>query len=149
MANVNKVILLGNITQDIYLRQTNSGSKVCDFSIAVNRSWKDQHGNKKKETTFIDVKFWGRNAEIASEYLSKGSPVYIEGRLQSESWQDKKTGQNRSKLLVQGESLQLISTKNNNGSNHPAKTSMNTFNTMEEAQAAVDAAAAGKNINDY
>jgi len=108
MANLNRVLLIGNLTRDPELRYTPKGSAVCDLGIAVNRSYTTDAGEKREEATFVDVTLWGRTAEVAGEYLKKGRPVFIEGRLQLDSWDDKQTGQKRSKLKVIGETMQLL-----------------------------------------
>ena len=108
MASFNKVLLLGNLTRDPEVRYTPKGSAVCDLGIAVNRSYTTDAGEKREEATFVDVTLWGRTAEVAGEYLKKGRPVFIEGRLQLDSWDDKQTGQKRSKLKVIGETMQLL-----------------------------------------
>ena len=109
MANVNKVILIGNLTRDPEVRYTPKGTAVTDIGLAVNRVSSSEGGERREETTFVDVTLWGRTAEIAGEYLNKGRPVYIEGRLQMDSWDDKNTGQKRSKLKVVGENMQFLS----------------------------------------
>lgn len=112
MASYNKVILLGNLTRDPEVRYTTGGTAVTEIGLAVNRQWTDRSSNERKEeTTFVDVTLWGRTAEIAGEYLSKGRPVLIEGRLQLDQWEDKETGQKRSKLRVVGESMQLLGSR--------------------------------------
>ena len=108
MASFNKVILLGNLTRDPKVRYTPKGSAVCDLGIAVNRVYTTDSGEKREEVTYVDVVLWARLAEIAGEYLKKGRPVFIEGRLQMDSWDDKQTGQKRTKLRVVGESMQLL-----------------------------------------
>ena len=108
MASFNKVILLGNLTRDPEVRYTPKGSAVCDLGIAVNRVYTTEGGERREEVTFVDVVLWARLAEIAGEYLRKGRPVFIEGRLQMDSWDDKQTGQKRTKLRVVGESMQLL-----------------------------------------
>src|SRR5919204_1388909 len=108
MANLNKVLLLGNVTRDPEIRYTPKGSAVCDLGVAVNRSYTTDSGEKREEVTFVDVTLWGRTAEVAGEYLKKGRPVFIEGRLQMDTWDDKQTGQKRTKLRVVGESMQLL-----------------------------------------
>jgi single-strand DNA-binding protein len=108
MASFNKVILLGNLTRDPEVRYTPKGSAVCDLGIAVNRIYTTEGGERREEVTFVDVVLWARLAEIAGEYLKKGRPVFIEGRLQMDSWDDKQTGQKRTKLRVVGESMQLL-----------------------------------------
>jgi len=117
MASVNKVILIGNITRDIELRYTPKGSAVADISLACNRVRSGDDGNRIEEVTYVDVTLWGRQAELANQYLSKGRPVYIEGRLQMDTWQDKQTGQNRSKLKVVGETMQFLGGGQQGGGN--------------------------------
>ncbi|MGE5209409.1 MAG: single-stranded DNA-binding protein [Alphaproteobacteria bacterium] len=108
MANLNKVLLLGNVTRDPEVRYTPKGSAVCDLGVAVNRAYTTDTGEKREEVTFVDVTLWGRTAEVASEYLKKGRPVFIEGRLQMDSWDDKQTGQKRTRLRVVAENMQLL-----------------------------------------
>jgi single-strand DNA-binding protein len=115
MASFNKVILLGNLTRDPEVRYTPKGTAVTELGMAVNRVYTAENGEKREETTFVDVTLWGRTAEIAGEYLKKGRPVFIEGRLQLDSWDDKQTGQKRSKLKVVGEGLQLIGSRPGGG----------------------------------
>ena len=111
MASFNKVILMGNLTRDPEVRYTPKGSAVADIGLAVNRVYSTESGEKREETTFVDVTLWGRTAEIAGEYLKKGRPVLIEGRLQLDSWDDKQSGQKRSKLKVIGEGMQLLGSR--------------------------------------
>ena len=111
MASFNKVILMGNLTRDPELRYTPKGTALAKIGLAVNRVFTDEQGVKKEDTTFVDVTLWGRTAEIAQQYLHKGSPVFIEGRLQLDTWDDKQTGQKRSKLRVVGENVQLLGSK--------------------------------------
>ncbi|PYJ16428.1 MAG: single-stranded DNA-binding protein [Verrucomicrobia bacterium] len=111
MASFNKVILLGNLTRDPEVRYTPKGSAVCDLGIAVNRVYTTDSGEKREEVTYVDVVLWARLAEIAGEYLKKGRPVFIEGRLQMDTWDDKQSGQKRTKLRVVGESMQLLGSR--------------------------------------
>lgn len=116
MASFNKVILLGNLTRDPQVRYTPSGAAVAEIGLAVNRYWFDKQTNsKREETTFVDVTLWGREAEVAGEYLAKGRPVLIEGRLQLDTWDDKTTGQKRTKLHVVGEKMQMLGTRGEAG----------------------------------
>jgi single-strand DNA-binding protein len=108
MASFNKVILLGNLTRDPEVRYTPKGSAVCDLGIAVNRVYTTDSGERREDVTYVDVVLWARLAEIAGEYLKKGRPVFIEGRLQMDTWDDKQTGQKRTKLRVVGETMQLL-----------------------------------------
>ena len=115
MASFNKVILLGNLTRDPEVRYTPKGSAVCDLGMAVNRQYTLDSGEKREEVTYVDVVLWARLAEIAGEYLKKGRPVFIEGRLQMDTWDDKQTGQKRSKLRVIGETMQLLGSRPSGG----------------------------------
>ncbi len=116
MSSFNKVILMGNLTRDPQVRYTPSGTAVTELGLAVNRTWYDKQSNSRKEdTTFVDVTVWGRTAEVAGEYLSKGRPVLIEGRLQLDQWQDKESGQNRSKLKVVCENMTMLSSGGQGG----------------------------------
>ena len=115
MASFNKVILLGNLTRDPEVRYTPKGTAVTELGMAVNRVYTAEKGEKREETTFVDVTLWGRTAEIAGEYLKKARPVFIEGRLQLDTWDDKQSGQKRSKLKVVGEGLQLIGSRPGGG----------------------------------
>jgi single-strand DNA-binding protein len=108
MPSLNRVMLMGNLTRDPELRYTPKGSPVLDISLAINRQWKDDNGSKQEEVTFVDVTFWGKQAEVLAQYLHKGNPLYVEGRLQLESWDDKQTGQKRTRMKVQGESFQFL-----------------------------------------
>jgi single-strand DNA-binding protein len=108
MANLNKVLLIGNLTRDPELRYTPSGRAVADISLAINRVWVNDAGQKQEETTFVDVTLWGRQAELAQQYLTKGRGAYVEGRLQMDTWDDKETGKKRSRLKVVGDSLQFL-----------------------------------------
>lgn len=115
MASFNKVILLGNLTRDPEVRYTPKGSAVCDLGLAVNRQYTLESGEKREEVTYVDVVLWARLAEIAGEYLKKGRPIFIEGRLQMDSWEDKQTGQKRTKLRVIGETMQLLGSRPSGG----------------------------------
>lgn len=119
MASFNKVLLLGNLTRDPEVRYTPKGSAVADLGIAVNRQYTLDNGEKREEVTFVDVTFWGRTAEIAGEYLKKGRPVFIEGRLQLDTWDDKQSGQKRSKLKVIGENMQMLGGRGGGGGDMP------------------------------
>lgn len=114
MSSYNRVTLVGNLTRQPELRKTKSGTPVAELGIALNRSWNGENGQKQEETTYVDVTVWGRSAENAAQYLQKGRSVLIEGRLQMETWQDKQSGEDRSKLRVVAESVQFL------GSSHEA-----------------------------
>ena len=113
MASYNRVVLLGNVTRDLDIRYLASGMAVLDLGLAVNDRRKNANGEWVEETTFVDVTLWGRTAEVAGEYLSKGSPVFIEGRLKLDTWEQ--DGQKRSKLKVVGEKMQLIGGRGGGG----------------------------------
>lgn len=111
MASYNKVMLLGNLTRDPEVKYTPKGSAVTDIGLAVNRTYTTDGGEKREETTFVDITMWGRQAEIAGEYLKKGRPLFVEGRLQLDTWDDKQTGQKRSKLRVVCENFQMLGSR--------------------------------------
>jgi single-strand DNA-binding protein len=109
MANLNKVMIIGNLTADPEVRTTPRGNSLTELRLAVNRvSTGQNEGERREETTFLDVTCWGRTGEIAAQYLSKGRPVFIEGRLQMDTWEDKQTGQRRSRIRIIAENLQLL-----------------------------------------
>lgn len=108
---VNKVILIGNLGKDPEVRYTTGGQAVANLRIATSRSWTDkQSGQKKEETEWHDVEVWGKQAEQCGEYLTKGRQVYVEGRLKTDSWDDKTTGQKRSRVKVVAETVRFLST---------------------------------------
>jgi len=108
MASVNKVMLLGNLTRDPEIRYTPKGTAVTDLGMAINRIRTGDNGERIEEVTYVDVTLWGRQAELAGQYLGKGRPVFIEGRLQLDQWDDKQSGQKRSRLRVVGENMQFL-----------------------------------------
>lgn len=108
MASVNKVILIGNVTRDPEVKFTPKGSAVTDIGLAINRTYTVDNGEKREEVTFVEVTFWGRQAETIGEYVKKGRSIYVEGRLQLDTWDDKQSGQKRSKLRVVGENFQFL-----------------------------------------
>lgn len=108
MANFNKVLLMGNLTRDPEVRYTPKGTAIATLGLAVNRTWSTEAGEKKEEVTFVDVDVWGRQAETIGQYMSKGRPIFIEGRLKLDQWDDKESGQKRSKLKVVCENFQFL-----------------------------------------
>ena len=108
MASFNKVILMGNLTRDPELRYTPKGTAIAKIGLAVNRVWTSESGEKKEEVTFVDVDVFGRTAENVGQYMRKGSPILIEGRLRLDQWDDKATGQKRQKLGVVAETVQFL-----------------------------------------
>lgn len=115
MANLNRVTLIGNLTRDVELKYTGKGTAIADISIAVNRKWKDQDNQMKEETTFVDLTAFGKTAELAQQYLAKGSSCYFEGRLNLETWEDKTTQQKRSRMKVIIENMQFLGSKKDSG----------------------------------
>ena len=116
MASFNKVILVGNLTRDPQVKYTTGGTAVTEIGLAVSRQWTDKQTNtRKEETTFVDITLWGRTAEIAGEYLAKGKQVLIEGRLQLDTWDDRESGQKRSKLKVVGDSMTMLGSRSDGG----------------------------------
>lgn len=108
MASFNKVILVGNLTRDPELRYTPKGTAIAKIGLAVNRVWTNEAGEKKEEVTFVDVDVFGRTAENVGQYMRKGRPILIEGRLKLDQWDDKQTGQKKSKLGVVAETVQFL-----------------------------------------
>ncbi|MCP3903647.1 MAG: single-stranded DNA-binding protein [Planctomycetes bacterium] len=114
MSSYNKVLLMGNLTRDIELKSTSSGQSVAQIGLAVNRRYRTKEGEQREETTFVDCEAWARTAEVMHQYLAKGKPVFIEGRLKLDQWQDQQ-GNNRSKLKVVVENFQFIDSKGGGG----------------------------------
>ena len=115
MASFNKVILAGNLTRDPELRYLPKGTAVAQFTLAVNRTWKSESGESKEEVNFVDVEAFGRQAEVIAQYMRKGRPLLVEGRLKQDSWEDKTTHQKRNKLKVVLESFSFIDSKGPEG----------------------------------
>ncbi len=116
MANLNKVMIIGNLTADPEVRTTPRGTSLTELRLAVNRvSGGQGEGERREETTFLDVTCWGRTGEVAAQYLAKGRPVFIEGRLQQDTWEDKQTGQRRSRIRIVAENLQLLGGRGEGG----------------------------------
>ncbi|MCC6229751.1 MAG: single-stranded DNA-binding protein [Phycisphaerales bacterium] len=111
--NLNRVFLMGNLTRDVELRHTSGNQAVANIGLAVNRRWKTPEGENREETTFVDCEAWGRTAEVMAQYLAKGRPVFIEGRLKLDQWE--KEGQKFSKLRVVVESFQFIDSRDGGG----------------------------------
>ena len=109
MASFNKVILMGNLTRDPELRQAPSGAKVADLGLAVSETWRDKSGQTKEVTCFVDVVVWDKLAELCQQYLAKGRPVLVEGRLQMDEWKNQQ-GEKRSKLRVRADTVKFLGT---------------------------------------
>jgi single stranded DNA-binding protein len=137
---LNKVMLIGILTRDPEMKTTPKGSSLANLSLAMNRSYTTEQGERREETTFVDVEVWGRQAEIAGEYLRKGRPVYIEGRLKLDSWEDKESGQKRSKLRIVGETIQFLGSREGQGEGGngrlvpPPQRSRETRNSFESEE---------------
>lgn len=108
MANLNKVMLIGNLTRDPELRVTPKGTAICTFSIAVNRKFKDDSGGEREEVTYVDIEAWGKSGENISKYVTKGRPLFVEGRLRLDQWEDKNTKEKRSRMKVVLENFQFL-----------------------------------------
>jgi single-strand DNA-binding protein len=112
MPNLNKVLLMGNLTRDPEIKYTPKGTAIANFGIAVNRVFSSgEGGEKKEEVTFIDIEAWGRTAEVIGEYFKKGKPIFIEGRLKLDQWDDKQTGKKMSKLRVVADSFEFLGSR--------------------------------------
>jgi single-strand DNA-binding protein len=111
MANFNKCLLAGNLTRDPELRYSTKGTAMTRFGLAINESWKDEQGTRHEKAVFVDVDAFGKTAELIGQYFRKGRPILIEGRLNLQQWDDKTTGQKRTKLSVTLESFQFLDSK--------------------------------------
>src|SRR5260370_21210171 len=120
MANLNKVILAGNLTRDPELRYTPKGLAIAKLGLAINRTWKNEAGETKEEVTFVDADAFGRTAEVIGQYLKKGRPILIEGRLKLDQWEDKNTHQKQSKLKVVVDTFQFLDSGNRTDPGRPA-----------------------------
>jgi single-strand DNA-binding protein len=105
---VNKVILLGNLGRDPEVRSTPSGQSVASFSLATSRKWRDKNGNKQEETEWHNIVVWGKQAEIAGQYLKKGKQIFLEGRLQTRSWEDRQSGEKKYRTEVVCDNFQML-----------------------------------------
>ena len=108
MPSLNKVLLMGNLTRDPELRVTPKGTPICQFSLAINRQFKMESGETREEVIYVDVEAWGKQGETIAKYVTKGRPLYVEGRLRLDQWEDKNTKEKRSRMKVVGENLQLL-----------------------------------------
>lgn len=111
MPNLNRVFLMGNLTRDPELKYTPKGTAVAEFGMAINRVYSTDQGERREEVTFVDITFWGASAETLQKYVGKGDPLFVEGHLQLDTWDDRQTGQKRSKMRVIGESFQFLKSK--------------------------------------
>jgi len=115
MSSFNKVIVMGNLTRDPELRSTPGGSQVTDISLAINDNYTDSQGNKQERVTFVDITFWGKQAETLCRWKKKGDPLLVEGRLQMDEWNDKQSGEKRKKLKVVGTNFTFVGSKGGGG----------------------------------
>ena len=138
MASLNKVLLIGNLTRDPELRYTPKGTAIAKLGLAVNRDWTNEAGEKKEEVTFVDVDVFGRTAENCGQYLKKGRGCFIEGRLKLDQWDDKATGQKKSKLGVVAESVQFIGGKETGNGELPPPGTANARREPSSAPVAGD-----------
>jgi single-strand DNA-binding protein len=143
MANFNKVILVGNVTRDPELRYTPKGVAIAKIGLAVNRTWRTDTGESREEVTFIDIDAFGKQAETLGQYIKKGSPLLVEGRLKLDQWDDKQTGQKRSKLGVIVEGFQFLGGPRSEGSpvDAPRRTASTSAAGGTAAAGSVNAAA--------
>ncbi len=139
MASFNKVILVGNLTRDPELRYTPKGTAIAKIGLAVNRVWTNEAGEKKEEVTFVDVDVFGRTAENVGQYMRKGRPILVEGRLRLDQWDDKQTGQKKSKLGVVAETVQFLGSPTGGGEGGGAPASAAPARQQRSAPAAVPA----------
>ncbi len=145
MANFNKVMLMGNLTRDPELRYIPSGAAVTSFDLAVNRIYNTQSGEKKKDTCFIRVVVWGKVAEVCGEYLSKGSPVFVEGRLQSRNWVSQE-GQKRSTIEVVANNVQFLRSKSQQQGMQQSPTADSQFTPGPQAEDIDQSTSAARNV---
>jgi single-strand DNA-binding protein len=131
MASFNKVILMGNVTRDPEVKFTAKGTTIAKLGLAISRKFSTESGEKKEEVTYVDVDFIGKIAETVGKFVKKGDPIHIDGRLKLDQWDDKKTGEKRSKLGVWGEGMQFLSRPST-----PAEGGGTNVNRANQAQAA-------------
>lgn len=143
MANFNKVILAGNLTRDPELRYTPKGTAVARIGLALNRTWKTESGETKEEVTFVDVEAFGRQAEVIGQYMKKGRPFLVEGRLKLDQWEDKNTHQKQSKLKVVLESFSFIDSRGPDSGSAPGEPARPRPEATSSAPAAAAPAADG------
>jgi len=132
MASLNKVMLIGNLTRDPEVRFTPKGTAVCDMAIAVNRRYLSETGERQEEVTYLDIVLWNKQAELAGQYLAKGRAVFIEGRLQMDTWEDKATGQKRTKIKIVAENMQFLDSKSSGASGGAGHYTGSTGGSEEE-----------------
>ena len=132
MASLNRVLLIGNLTRDPEVRMMSSGRPVCNFGLAMNRSYKDSEGNRKEETTFVDVECFGPRAEAVARFFSKGRPIFVEGRLKLDQWESKE-GEKRSALRVVLDNFEFVDSGKPDHSSHDTPPSLSSPPTSPPA----------------
>jgi len=120
MPSLNKVMLMGNLTRDPELRVTPKGTPICQFSLAINRQFKMESGESREEVIYVDIEAWGKQGETIAKYLTKGRPVYVEGRLRLDQWEDKNTKEKRSRMKVVLENFQFLGDSRAGGGGSPS-----------------------------
>lgn len=120
MANLNRVLLIGNLTRDPELRVTPRGTACCQFGLAISRKFKDEAGTEREEVTFVDIEAWGKQGETIAKYCTKGRPLFVEGRLRFDQWEDKTTQQKRNKLKIVLEAFQFLGAPRDSSAAAPA-----------------------------
>ena len=124
MPSLNKVLLMGNLTRDPELRVTPKGTPICQFSLAINRQFKMESGESREEVIYVDVEAWGKQGETIAKYVTKGRPLYVEGRLRLDQWEDKNTKEKRSRMKVVLEQFQFLGdSRGGGGGGGPASSS--------------------------
>ena len=141
MASFNKVILMGNLTRDPEFRQTPSGAKVAELRLAVSETWRDKSGQSKEVTCFVDVVVWEKLAELCQQYLAKGRPVLVEGRLQMDEWKNQQ-GEKRTKLRVRADTVKFLGTSQKRDVQEAAATGNSSSATPAAAASSASAAEA-------
>ncbi len=120
---LNKVMLIGNLGRDPEVRNTPSGQAVATFSLATNRRWRDRDGNRQEQTEWHNIVCWGRQAEIAGQYLAKGRQIFVEGRLQTRSWEDKQSGEKKYRTEIVCDNFQMLGSRSDTGGGYGGGTS--------------------------
>ena len=129
MASLNKVLLIGNLTRDPEVRMLPSGRSVCKFGLAMNRNFKDAEGNRREETTFVDVESFGPRGEALARFFTKGKPIFVEGRLKLDQWESQ-TGEKRSRLLVELDNWEFVGSRQDSYDNQPPQQSQDVPQTQ-------------------
>jgi single-strand DNA-binding protein len=146
MANLNRVFLMGNLTRDPELRYTPSGTPVCEFGLAVNRTWTGRDGEQREETCFVDITMWGRRGVVISEYFTKGKPIFVEGRLKYDTWET--PDGRRSKLRVVANDFQFIGGRGRGGGGEQGRPQRRATGAARQHEAAEESEAEEFDVSD-